>query len=117
MMIYKIKPGSARTFYVDLVRNRNSKITCGLEDSDETVFISSSDSEKDNAANQIISPICSDNKWTSITSITQISAELSRSVEEQLDFYLDFDIKKIQASFKSYKKTTPFTDVDEYTAW
>ncbi|RIB02349.1 hypothetical protein C2G38_2255652 [Gigaspora rosea] len=47
----------------------------------------------------------------------QISAELPHSAEEQLDFYLrDFDILILNtASFKSYKKATPFTDMDEYT--
>ncbi|CAG8668672.1 2323_t:CDS:2 [Gigaspora rosea] len=73
---------------------KSSKITRELEDSDETVFSSSSDNDE----------------W-------QISAELPHSAEEQLDFYLrDFDILILNtASFKSYKKATPFTDMDEYT--
>ncbi|CAG8804979.1 39271_t:CDS:2, partial [Gigaspora margarita] len=114
--------------FSDLVRNRSSKIIHELEDSDETVFSSGTDSEKDddfedayiidldNVANQINPPFCSDDEWTSITSVTQISTELPHPVEEQLGFDLnEFDIKKTRASFKSYTKTTPFTDVDEYT--
>ncbi|KAF0504840.1 SPX-domain-containing protein [Gigaspora margarita] len=117
--------------FSDMVRNRSNKIIHELEDSDETVSSSGSDSEKDddseeahyahiidldNVANQMKPPFCSDGEWSSITSVTQISIELPRPVEEQLGFYLkEPDIKKIRASFKSYTKTTPFTDVDEYT--
>ncbi|CAG8721704.1 13355_t:CDS:2, partial [Ambispora leptoticha] len=120
--------------FTELIRNRSSNLTHEPEDSDETVTSSihmNSDSEKDedfeeayyayiidldDVANQIKPLFCSDDEWTAITSIPQISTELPRSVEEQLDFYLkNSDIKKIRDSFKSYQGAIPFTDVDEYT--